>query len=229
MSRIYLNSRNEIVQRSGTNRKASARNRFMRRISFKSLLHEPRQPTILGTLLTTEQSIALGSTVISTALQLSTTSWLAKTWSTEDIFFLKPDAAINTDETYVTVKYSSVVARRAPDQQVPRNDGTLFVRLGVMLLEIWAQTTIEDLRLKDQTLSDPSTSNGPWHDVATIKEYLRRARGSMQPCFLKAINYCMEAFATGVADASDEDTRIRIVKEVLHPFELELQYWRSGK
>jgi hypothetical protein len=183
---------------------------------------------MIGSLLTTKQSISLGSTVISTVLQLSATSWLARTWSTDDLFFIKPSGAIDTDQAYVTVAYNSV-ARQVPNRQLSQSDDSLFVRLGVMLLEIWAQATIEDLRLKHPTLNDPSTSSGPWHDVATIKEYLQLAGGSMQPCFLKAINYCMQAFATGVASTEDPETHARMIKEALNPFEFELQYWNSTK
>jgi hypothetical protein len=183
---------------------------------------------MIGSLLTTKQSISLGSTVISTVLQLSATSWLARTWSTDDLFFIKPSGAIDTDQAYVTVAYNSV-ARQVPNRPLSQSDGSLFVRLGVMLLEIWAQATIEDLRLKHPTLNDPSTSSGPWHDVATIKEYLRLAEESMQPCFLKAINYCMQAFATGVAGTEDPETHARMIKEALNPFEFELQYWNSSK
>lgn len=228
MSRIYLNSTNQIVLRSEATQKPTNHSRSMRRVSFRSLLHEPRERSIIGSLLTTKQSISLGSIVVSTVLQLSATSWLARTWSTEDLFFIKPSGAIDTDQAYVTVAYDSV-ARQVPKPQLSQRDGNLFVRLGVMLLEIWAQATIEDLRLRHQTLNDPSTSNGPWRDVATIREYLRLAGESMQPCFFKAINYCMEAFARGVADTEDPETHARTIKKALNPFEFELQYWSSSK
>lgn len=98
LSRIYLTSNNEIVQRGEVTQNFSTHSQHMRRVSFRSLLHEPRERSMIGSLLTAKQSISLGSVVVSTVLQLSATSWLARTWSTEDLFFIKPSGASRTED-----------------------------------------------------------------------------------------------------------------------------------
>ena len=220
-NRVYLNESNAFVQRGQGGPPVS---RQRRKVSLTSLLHQPRDPLGGDSLLTTEQAISLGTIVVSSFLQLYTTHWLAGTWCSDDLYFLKSGDAINTHEAYVTMAHSSAATYPA---QVVQDDGESFIRLGTMLLEIWAQTSIESLRARDQTATILTGATRLLQDLHIIREHLKRFRGTMEPCFLQAINYCMQAFAIGKPDIRDPGTRIQIIKDVLSPFEEDLYYWQS--
>lgn len=224
---LHLNESNEIVQRTYTNQPVSVQPQPRRRISFKSLLHQPRDPHLIHSLLTTEQAIGLGSVVVSAFLQLYATRWLAENWCSDNLYFFKSGDRVNIDKSYVSMSYGPTPVTSANSRQAIRDDGQFFIRLGVMLLEIWTQTTIDRLRPKDHAASNASNINSPWQDLAVIREYLKCSRDTMQPCFLKAMNYCMVAYATGIADTRDAGTRLQVIREVLRPFEEELENWRT--
>lgn len=226
-TRLHLNDSDQIVRRSQIDRPVSVQAHSRQRISFRSLLHQPRDPHLSHPLLTTEQAIELGCVVVSTFLQLYATRWLAGSWCSGDLYFFKSGDTVSIDKSYVSMTYGPTPATLTDSMNAIQDDGQFFVRMGVMLLEIWAQTSIEELRPGGHATVDASTPNSLWQDLSIIREYLKRSRDTMQPCFLKAMKYCMHAFATGLADTRDAGTRIQVVKEVLLPFEQELENWRT--
>jgi hypothetical protein len=226
--RVYLNESDNIVQRGPGSNVSACQRQARRRVSFKTLLHQPRDPTIVHPLLTTEQAISLGSVVISSFLQLNATRWLGGAWCSEDLYFLKSDDFVDVRETYVSMAHNSANALHGSNVQTTQDDGVFFMRLGTILLEIWTQTAIEHLRSQDHGASNPSIPASQWQDLAVIGNNVKRLRGTMQPCFHNAINYCMGAFVTGVPDARDAGTRVKIINDVLFPFESELSYWQPA-
>jgi hypothetical protein len=226
--RVYLNESDEIVQRGPSSQSPSCQGQARRRVSFKTLLHQPRDPKIIYPLLTTEQAISLGSVVVSSFLQLDATRWLAESWCSENLYFLKSNDFVDIRETYVSMSHNSANTTHSRDTQTTQNDGLFFMKLGTILLEIWTQTAIEHLRSQHHAMSDPSIPVSQSQDLAVIVDNVKRLGGIMQPCFLNAINYCMGAFVTGVPDARDPDTRVKIIKYVLFPFESELQNWQPA-
>ena len=223
-TQFHINEHGQIVLWKGASPLKSARLTAQQRESVKSFVHRKHDG---DRKMTTEQTMDLGLTVVSTFLQLSTTHWVPDTWCSEDIFFLKPRDYVDVGHTYVSIEFTSATSAGPLGPRAASDDSSRLLRLGVILLEICAQKTIEDVRLSIKDIANLNFSTDLRRDFTTIREYVRNEQGNMLPCFQTAIDFCIKAYAGGALNLEKQAERQEVIDRVLCPFERNLQFWRS--
>jgi hypothetical protein len=193
-----------------------------RRVSVKSLLRTASKSSASRPLLSKEQSVSLGLTVISTFLQLFATEWLSDAWCSEDIFCLSPDASTNpaalidVEQVFVAAdqrRHLSMVRQSTADAR------SRFLRLGIMLLEISRLETIESYRRPEHYTADEQS-----RDFVAAYVYLRDPDSTVQNCFRSAIEFCLACWTKLPVDVDMEhSTRQEFLDQVLSPFQRDLQ------
>jgi hypothetical protein len=223
-TQFQINEHGQIVLWNGAAPAKTARLVDQQRESVKSFIHRQHD---VDRKLTTEQTMELGLIIVSTFLQLSTTHWVSDTWCSEDIFFLKPREYVDVDQTYVSIECISATSVDSLEARAASDDSSRLLRLGVILLEICAHRTIEDVRASIRDIANLDFSTDLGRDFTTIREYVRNQQGNMLPCFQVAIDYCIKAYAGGALDLEDRAERQQVIEKVLRPFERNLRFWRT--
>lgn len=219
-SQFHVNEHGQIVLWKGAAPVTSVELTGQQRESIKSFVHRQH---VADRNLTLVQTLQLSVIVVSTFLQLSTTQWMPDMWCSEDIFFLKPKTSVDIDQTYVSIECKSATRIGTLGAREASDDSSILLRLGVILLEICAQKTIENLRSSIEQIANLSFSTDLWRDLTTIREFVKREQDDMLPCFHAAIVFCMKAYVGGALNMEDQAERQRVIDEVLRPLERCLQ------
>lgn len=223
-SEICLDTRNRVLKRSkvaGELTRQPFELADRRRVSVKSLLRTASKSSASRPLLTKQQSISLGLTVISTFLQLFATEWLSDSWCSEDLFCLSPDISINT-ATVIDVEQMFVAANpRSRCSMLDRPTADVrsrFLKLGIMLLEVSRLETIESYRQPEHYTPDEQL-----RDLVAAYVYLRDPDSTIQNCFRSAIEFCIACWTKLPTDIDMEhSTRQEFFDQVLLPFQQDL-------
>jgi hypothetical protein len=219
-AQFRLNEHGQIVLWKGAAPVTSPLLTGQQRESIKSFVHRQH---VADRNLTLVQTLQLSVIVVSTFLQLSTTHWVPDTWCSEDIFFLKPKDSVDIDQTYISIECKSAACVGTLDARAASDDSNRLLRLGVILLEICAQKSIEDLRSSIEQIANLNFSMDLSRDLTTIREFVKREQAHMLPCFHTAIIFCMTAYVRGAMNLEDQAERQQVIDEVLCPLERCLQ------
>lgn len=153
-------------------------------ISLRNILRAP------STTLPIKPRMQLSLRIASSLLQLQHTQWLAQDWSKDTVFFNRLQPLSTTPQTQVVDLNRPFIARSfdiSDKQQVdnhPSNPKATLLELGILLLEIWHGTTLED-RLK---ASSPAP-NTYYNRMVRALEW--RDDEEMLGFYGQAVSYCL--------------------------------------
>jgi hypothetical protein len=192
-------------------------NRF---ISLKNLLGKNRNSNSLYRVPTIKQSISLGSEIVSAVLQLSATPWLDRVCGYETLYFAGTAESVNASKGYVPMTSTPALMSAPHTNAYGRY---FFVRLGLVLLAIAERATLEQLGF---TGGSPTIDAADYdNEMRFLETSMGRARGSIEPAFQTAIDYCIRTFDDRSADIRSPRTQDEIIRGMLEPFETELKRW----
>ena len=137
----------------------------------------------------------------SAVLQYHKTSWLAKTWSSQDIIILPGDSNSFDVNAYTTSSIPASIIRSNPlpskNQSWVQN--TDVFSLGCMLIELCFTATLNDLRQPQDLDSNGCLS--PFSDFFTAKRLLEKVYTESGPRYGDAVSKCIHcSFDAGQID-----------------------------
>lgn len=142
----------------------------------------------------------LAFTLASTLLQLNTTPWLGKLWSKESIRFpgtgcvgAFPDLSqIDLTRPFIADPFTTQDSLAA----IPRPDQREFIlELGIMLHELWHETTIE----AHYASQGVTSTSGYLHRVLYAQLWLETSEETFTAPYFDAIAYCIKGWATAAS------------------------------
>jgi hypothetical protein len=196
-------------------------------VSLGDLFQSPRNVAVLSDPLTVEQSISLGTEIVSAVVQLSATRWIQGVWQCGEMFLPSTDGVIDKSECYVQVTLHPVTPTEPGNTALRRE---AFVHLATLLIELALQTPIGKLSSLVAAVPNPPMQNSKRitdreGDVAMLETILDMHRGNIQPSFRRAAQYCLTASRNDFADMRSADTQNEMIREMLAPLESDLQNW----
>jgi hypothetical protein len=220
-ARFYLDAGNQMIRRGNSTTLLAGETLPFKLTPLRSQLRTTRSPMALFTV----EKITLGADIVSAILQLSATRWLASVWSCDGLYLLESGRAANSKQVYIPMRINSAGSKEPELAADP--EGFAFIRLSITLLEIAVPNLIEDIGFTVLASNEPLASTDRWHYIDKIDAFMRspRARGDIQPCFQDAIQYCLAASARSDADIRKRQIQDEVIRNVLGPFEVALQYW----
>jgi hypothetical protein len=190
------------------------------RSSLKSLLRKASKASARKPLWSSEQSVAMGLTIISSFLQLATTKWVPDLLSSNDVFLLPSNTPVDTGRLYLSANFphrSSTATHHA--KTLVQDHRPKVLRLGIILFEICLLQTAESCRQPGSVLADDWMT-----DWCTAQLYLRDHCGTMPVFFQNAIRFCLEVWNKQAKDVNlDGTTRHEIHTQMLIPFQKEVR------
>ncbi|KAL7785283.1 hypothetical protein V8C37DRAFT_413001 [Trichoderma ceciliae] len=181
--------------------------------------------TSFGTRLPLRSSMLLASKLASSILQFSQTRWFDQAWSKESIYFLlhpvsegvAPLADFN--RPFVCAKIEKAEANGVQNPE-PRS---ILLDIGLLLLEIWHQTTLED-RFPDK-INDASREY--FSRLSLAAEWLDDDYNTPPLLYEDAVRYCVYGVSTKRgADWNKDELWSEICKEVIKPLSENCKQWR---
>jgi hypothetical protein len=188
------------------------------------------------------ERITLAVNLASSLLQLHATPWFNEHWNKRDILFLANKTTINpgTGRSPRPVDVERpLLARRflSSGTVTPSTSSTLprpthpnlsVLSLGIMLLELWFATPIEDRRLPGDLVDGKPNSST---DLTVAERWVKENAGleDMPAGYWQAVSSCIYCFFQPMPrDKSLEnpDFRQAIWQNVVVPLERELQAWQ---
>jgi hypothetical protein len=179
-----------------------------------------------GTVSFSKQEVyTLSITLVCSLLQLNHTPWLKQSWNKTDIIFLRANStsavAVDVKHPYLTHEHKSDGTLSTRRQNVPRNDCSKLLALGVMLVEISCSQCIEKLR-KPEDLG-PNNEPTELSNLNAVRRWLEQQQnmGNISFAFYSAISYCLKCFVDPTANLDNPEFSRTIEERVLAPLEEE--------
>ncbi|THY02513.1 hypothetical protein D6D02_08408 [Aureobasidium pullulans] len=128
-------------------------------------------------------------------------------WRSEDVYFAQratfPDAA-DIERPFIRQTYLSSAVDPAAD------DRYAFLKLGIMLLEIFAGEPFPSCQ---------STAAGGQRmsDLVTVNNWVGQEKGNMTKAFYNAISACISWFAHPGADMRNDDFKREFIDQLIIP------------
>lgn len=217
---LHESSRMSIV---AAKEKTIMRKNNCQKITLKSVLSESHNPR--GMKLPLRSSMLLASKIASSLLQFSQTRWSGQTWSKDSIYFiLHPNAEgiaplidFSRAFAYAKIENSEVDGVNTAE---PRS---ILLELGILLLEIWHQTSLED-QFPDKTAD---LSGGYFPRLSLAAQWLDDDYNTPPLLYEDAIRYCIYGVSTKKgADWNTNEFWGEICKEVIKPLSENCKQWK---
>ncbi|KAL7941799.1 hypothetical protein V8C42DRAFT_333743 [Trichoderma barbatum] len=180
-----------------------------------------------GARLPLQSSMLLASKLASSLLQFSQTRWFGQAWSKDSVFFLlhpisdgiAPLADFN--RPFVCAKIEGAEANGAN----PVEPKSILLELGILLLEIWHHTRLEDRF----THRISQTSGDYFSRLSFAAEWLDDDYNTLLPLYENAVRYCIYGAATKRwTDWNANELWSEICKEVIKPLSENCAQWRRN-
>ncbi|KAL0257673.1 hypothetical protein SLS55_006836 [Diplodia seriata] len=178
----------------------------------------------LGVQLTRKQRFYIALTLSSSYLQLHSTQWLTgNTWTTSDILFPRQSGgdsnAISVIEPYI----SKHLADTSPHELISSRPGPSFALLGIMLLELVFNETL-DAHDREKRYVAPDGKRNVFLNLAAALEWAEEeAADDAGPEFADAVKWCLGKTTTarrGTDAADDGNWRRELLVKVLEPLQM---------
>lgn len=205
-----------------TNEKTIMQKNNCQKITLKKVLSESHNPR--GMKMPLRSSMLLASKIASSLLQFSQTRWSGHTWSKDSIYFiLHPTAEgiaplVDFSRVFVYAKIENSDADGA-NKIEPKS---ILLELGILLLEIWHQTSIED-QFPDK-ITDISDH---YSRLSLAAQWLEDDYNTPPLLYDGAIRYCVFGVSTKKgADWNTNEFWGEICKEVIKPLSENCKQWK---
>ncbi len=186
--------------------------------------------------------LILASILASTLLQLNTTPWLGKLWSKHAIYFLVPAAAsVNStvapqnsnstvpstvDLTHPLVSQTFENGTATPNPECQADPRGTILEFGIMLLELWHETTLET----HETEAGRSINDEYSARALSALRWLEESENYILPFYYDVIARCIRCLFDGVPLKPTWDSKELcqgIIKGVIEPLHAQCEPSRS--
>ncbi|KAL6835398.1 hypothetical protein V8C40DRAFT_234285 [Trichoderma camerunense] len=180
-----------------------------------------------GARLPLQSSMLLASKLASSLLQFSQTRWFGQAWSKDSIFFLlhpvsdgiAPLADFNRPFVCATIEGTEA------NEVKPAEPKSILLELGILLLEIWHHTVLEDRFAQKME----QTSGDYFSRLSFAAEWLDDDYNTLLPLYENAVRYCIYGAATKRwTDWNTNELWGEICKEVIKPLSENCGQWRKS-
>ncbi|KAL5090381.1 hypothetical protein Trisim1_004573 [Trichoderma cf. simile WF8] len=180
-----------------------------------------------GARLPLQSSMLLASKLASSLLQFSQTQWFGQAWSKDSIFFLlhpvsdgvAPLADFNRPFVCATIEGTEA------NEVKPAEPKSILLELGILLLEIWHHTVLEDRFAQKME----QTSGDYFSRLSFAAEWLDDDYNTLLPLYENAVRYCIYGAATKRwTDWNTNELWGEICKEVIKPLSENCGQWRKS-
>lgn len=160
-------------------------------------------------------------------LQLYDTPWLSHLWSKETIQFMEhphingkaaPNPAVDFSKPFITCEFAGQLPPIKPDS-APKET---LLELGIMLLELWHEKTIED------EFTGAPIPTEYWGRLRLASIWLEDMTNPLLPHYRLAVSQCIKCFfggAFGKPQWADFEFRKALVKDVVEPLHENCKPW----
>ncbi|KAL6897543.1 hypothetical protein GGI43DRAFT_96622 [Trichoderma evansii] len=193
------------------------------KITLKNVLSESHNSR--GMKLPLRPSMLLASKIASSLLQFSQTRWSGQTWSKDSIYFILQPAPegkaprVDFSRAFVYAKIENSEADGVNNAE-PRS---ILLELGILLLEIWHQTSLED-QFPDKAAN---ISGGYFSRLSLAAQWLDDDYNTPPLLYEDAIRYCVYGVSTKKgADWNTNEFWGEICKEVIKPLSENCKQWK---
>ncbi|KAK1244187.1 hypothetical protein MKX08_002325 [Trichoderma sp. CBMAI-0020] len=178
-----------------------------------------------GMKLPLRSSMLLASKIASSLLQFSQTRWSGQTWSKDSIYFILHPTSEGT-APLVDFSRAFVYAKIEDSEDDGANSAeprSILLELGILLLEIWHQTSLED-QFPDKTAD---ISRGYFSRLSLAAQWLDDDYNTPPLLYEDAIRYCVYGVSTKKgADWNTNEFWGEICKEVIKPLSENCKQWK---
>ena len=173
--------------------------------------------------------LTIAVTLANSLLQLHTSPWLGGVWGKSDIhFFEGEDGTVHTQYPFLVRDFASRIAlgtRGSSDSQVTldrttsRSCNSSLLSLGILILELWFNQTIESRPFRRNFLG-PNGKANEYTDFNTAQKWQEQALEEAGMDFHNATRRCIYcAFGAVSQDLEDEELRRAVYSEVVQPLQ----------
>lgn len=180
-----------------------------------------------GTRLPLQSAMLLASKLASSLLQYAQTRWFGQAWSKDSIFFLlhpqseQRRSLADFNRPFVCAKIEDTDANGANTAE-PKST---LLELGILLLEIWHQTTLEH-RFADMTHHVPSDY---FTRLSLAAQWLDDDYDTPLPLYEQAVRYCVYGASTKRwTEWNTNELWGEICKEVIKPLSDNCGQWKGS-
>ncbi|KAK3395011.1 hypothetical protein B0H63DRAFT_427002 [Podospora didyma] len=195
-----------------------------KRISLKTILSDSGSVADgIGFSLRFRMLLALR--LASSLLQLSQTRWLGHAWSKEMVYFLMQPMPNGGKESvdFSRVFVTAPIDTQAPPQGSSPEPKLMLLELGILLLEIWHQTTLE------ARFSLGKPPDGYYQRLARAVEWLED-NSNPPPCLYEnAVSYCIRGMLGGQVRLTTWDANDFwnwACQDIIEPLSQNCKQWR---
>ncbi|KIY01466.1 uncharacterized protein Z520_03018 [Fonsecaea multimorphosa CBS 102226] len=169
----------------------------------------------------------LALTLAISLLQLHETPWLYESWSKETIQFMKAPGAKGKSVATLDIDFTRPLISReffSPSHGSPKHlqPKEALLELGIMLLELWYEKTIED-----QFPGDPLPADY-WGKLRLASIWLEDTTNPLLPQYRLAVAQCVKCFfGGGFSSPSWDDFEFRkaLVRDMVEPLHENCKPW----
>ena len=170
-----------------------------------------------------EQRMALSFKLASSLLQLGLTPWLMNAWTKEEICFMHLRAShtngdgplrFEVKHPFIIHRFMKNPERRLPERRLPdkRAVKRQMLELGVLLLEIWHETSLEKWAASEGLIIQ--SSYGSRYDAA--RKWLSES-DTVLVSYWDAVDRCIECDFPALSDWKDSAFRKSVCEGVVKP------------
>lgn len=173
------------------------------------------------------QRLEIALVMAKVVLQLHSCPWLKDNWAKEDIYFFRDQQAkIFLDSMALTSKFHPVKLATSLETLTPamshssrKRTKASLLSLGVLILEMWFNISIESCHFRDRFLG-PDGAENEFTRFNTAQKWQENALDEGGIDF-HSLTYCCiyGEFSTTKQDLNDEEMRKAVYQEVVQPLE----------
>lgn len=186
-----------------------------------------------GHILPLKFRMTLALSVASSLLQLTETEWLQTAWSKDAVHFMaqqtqqtRPNSGnlgIDISRPFVSLSFDSVKSNATRKDTVEPK--VALLELGILLLEIWHETSLE----RRFSLDEPPT--GYYIRLGLALEWLDDVDNPLLPLYDGPVTHCIKrVIGGGTRCHSWEDTKLNdgICQDIIQPLSAICNQWKSS-
>ena len=198
--------------------------RMRRVLSLDEILRNPEGDTRP---LTRRSRLHIAVILANSMLQLHTGPWLCDTWGKRDIYFLESqDGFIHTAYPFLVSEFgqshqapSTEPGQARPNRSIFRSCNSSLLSLGILILELWFNQTIESQPFR-YNFQGPDGKDNEYTDFNTAQKWQEQAIEEAGLDLHNATRRCIYcAFGAVSQDLENEELRRAVYSEVVQPLE----------
>ncbi|QYS95103.1 hypothetical protein H0G86_002417 [Trichoderma simmonsii] len=184
-------------------------------------------PKSYGERLPPQSGMLLASKLASSLLQFSQTGWYGQSWSKSSVLFLlnpvteSRRSVADFDRPFVCAKIEGIEANESKAAE-PKS---ILLEFGILLLEIWHQTVLEDRFTEDIS----QISEDYFSRLSLAAKWLHDDYNPLLPFYDQAVRYCIYGASTKRwTDWNTNELWNEICKEVIEPLSKNCGQWKGN-